>query len=113
MQRNEHFSSRSDEKCECAGSTDSHFSSLRDEKCSFLCISRRSLRSLLEMRVERRLQVGVARPRRVFVGLAEPRLERGVGLERRRGALLLEALVLLGDARAQDLSLGNLSLIHI
>ena len=50
MQRNEHFSSRSDEKCECAGLPDSHFSSLRDEKCSFLCISRRSLRSLLEMR---------------------------------------------------------------
>ena len=38
MQGNEHFSSRSDEKCECVGSTHSHFSSLRDEKCSFLCI---------------------------------------------------------------------------
>ena len=32
-------------------STDSHFSSLRSSKCSLLGISRRSLRSLLEMRL--------------------------------------------------------------
>ena len=53
MQGNEHFSSRSDEKCESVNPAHSHFSSLRDEKCSFLCISRRSLRSLLEMRKRR------------------------------------------------------------